>query len=492
VGRAIAAAGMFAVVGCLDVGAFTCMDDGQCDVAQGICVEGFCAVPDPDCPHDYRYVERAPESLAGRCTGPLRNDTTSTSEVSSSTTEATTLPDSTSTSSGDSTTGPSLDTTTTSGPPESTGMMCEGNRCACAAGLGVGYRHTCAIRFDDAAVCWGWNAFEQITIDREYGEEVSWPTEIGLTPSLVVPSERHTCAIDDGAVWCLGRNEERQSAPMTEALVVAPTSDNGVVAPTALSTGLDFTCALANAADVTCWGENQRHQLGTDVVTAVLHTTTLPVTPLGLIAGSNHACVWTDEQVWCWGDNRAAQLGVDPLLGAPRFAVPQLVAEATSIVGVSAGTDHTCAAVEGGSEVWCVGGSDAGQLGAVLKTPSATPIAVQGLPDDALVVELHARLDNNCALFDDGEIWCWGGMQGDFLLGTEMNAEPLVPPQRVEARADFATETIVRMGLGSQHICALTDESRVWCWGSDNAEQLGGVDPGPGLRAVELDLDCPL
>jgi alpha-tubulin suppressor-like RCC1 family protein len=488
VGRAIAAAGLLAVVGCLDVGAFECLDDSQCDVAQGMCVQGFCAVPDPECPNDYRYVERAPESLAGRCTPPLPNDTTSTSDVSVSSTQVTTSSEASTSSSDGSTTDPSLDTTTTSGPPESTGMMCELDRCACAIDLAVGSRHTCAIRSDGAAVCWGENGQGQIDLDG--ADEVPWATEIGLTPTQVAASDGHTCAIDDDAVWCLGRNTQRQSAPMTEAETVAPTSDNGVIDPTALDTGLDYTCALANGVDVTCWGENTRFQLGTNVEMTVLHTTTLPFTPIGLIAGGNHVCVWTDDQVWCWGDNRAAQLGADPMVTAPRFADPQLVADATGIVAVAAGNDHTCAAVEDGSAVWCVGGSDVGQLGVVITEPSPTPIAIEGLPADALVVELHARIDNTCALFDDGDIWCWGGMQGGFLLGTEMTGEPLVPPQRVEARDDFAAEAIAHMGLGSQHICALTEDSRVWCWGSDQAEQLGGVDPGPDMAAVELDLDC--
>jgi alpha-tubulin suppressor-like RCC1 family protein len=264
-----------------------------------------------------------------------------------------------------------------------------------------------------------------------------------------------------------------------------------------MDAGLQFTCALWNGDDVTCWGENVRYQLGATGMIRVNTIDDLTFTPLGLSVGGNHACTWTDTEVWCWGDNRSAQLGIDPAT-ENRFAEPQLVATAKDVVAVAAGNGHTCAAVEGGSAVRCVGAGDVGQLGVMLPEPetwSVDSVAIEGLPPGDRVADLQARVDHTCARLQSGDIWCWGGLQGRFrrfLLKDDMANEPLVPPARVDAPDEFADETIVRMGVGTQHICVLTDETRVWCWGSDSVDQIGPLAPANGMDAVELDLACPL
>ena len=75
--------------------------------------------------------------------------------------------------------------------------------------------------------------------------------------------------------------------------------------------------------------------------------------------------------------------------------------------------------------------------------------------------------------------------------GVAIEAEtPLTVPMRVDV-IDELPEPVIEAEVGASHLCARAESGRLWCWGRDNNEQLGPVDPPLGKRAVELDLECP-
>src|SRR5882672_5878237 len=92
-----------------------------------------------------------------------------------------------------------------------------------------------------------------------------------------------------------------------------PTEVRNVSAPVAIAAGDTHTCAATSAA-VLCWGQNADGQLGNGAAGPASSTPTqisqsLTANPLGL--GADHSCaVASGSDLWCWGKNDSGQVGV--------------------------------------------------------------------------------------------------------------------------------------------------------------------------------------
>jgi alpha-tubulin suppressor-like RCC1 family protein len=191
--------------------------------------------------------------------------------------------------------------------------------------------------------------------------------------------------------------------------------------------------------------------------------------------------------VWCWGRNNHGQLGT-PTIDAST-EIPGEVAlpgEAAILVG---GRDHLCAALDEGADVVCWGANNAGQIGDGTDVDAFEPVPL-ARPLPAPVVSMSGRFDTTCALLESEDLWCWGGTQGS-IIGIATEPETVLStPTRVDV-IDELPEAVIELGIGQYHVCARAASGRVWCWGRDNAEQLGPQAPPVGKQAAEVDLVCP-
>jgi cysteine-rich repeat protein len=185
--------------------------------------------------------------------------------------------------------------------------------------LGLGGSHSCARHFDNSISCWGGSYDQQVApgvTEDQYQplrvEAIDQARELAVGGS-------HNCIIDgDGAVRCWGSfgngalgvtsffDEDNQHVrPQLEALPAFPS------APQKLSAGTDYTCALLEDARVSCWGENDKGQLGNGVA-AARHEHEVVANLSGvtqLSAGTEHACAVADEgAVYCWGATESSQI----------------------------------------------------------------------------------------------------------------------------------------------------------------------------------------
>lgn len=196
--------------------------------------------------------------------------------------------------------------------------------------------------------------------------------------------------------------------------------------------------------------------------------------------GGNHTCaLHRDGSVRCWGQNTFGQLGqgTSENLGdneAISTIAPLVFDE--KVVQLAGGGFHTCALFESGN-VRCWGRNDFGQLGygdslhrGIDETAPSLPFVDIGT--QALAV--YAGTIHTCAITSEREIKCWGGnANGELGLGTT------APIGLTNTPADFTAiqfeKDISKLDLSSisSHTCALFTDGSQKCWGRNANGQLG-------------------
>lgn len=245
------------------------------------------------------------------------------------------------------------------------------------------------------------------------------PRQVGADGDWVAvyAGEQHTCASKrDGSLWCLGRRQSGQLGVGGEPSAAEP------------PLVLDEAQALASRATMSC-------------------------------------ALRLDGTLWCWGDfSRGASTGT-------QFQVPTLVGAAgrfTKIFGVSEGI----CALTADDEMWCLGGS----LG---REPSYASLSMRGArisvaamassgnlfgPSGVCGIDAGRRL--GCAAgFSQGTrltIDIWSDLMGNGTVVQDPNLAAAVEPGQWR---DVA--------MGYDHVCAISDDARLLCRGSNSAGQLG-------------------
>ena len=293
--------------------------------------------------------------------------------------------------------------------------------------VAVGSAHACVLMSDEAIKCWGSNGHGQLGRD--------------LPPA----------------------SSDADHLPEPEATVAVDT-------PIALVASWLQTCALHAGGKASCWGANDKGQLGNgknalvyglDQLAAELAPDAVQDTK-GMKAfamGQGHGCVVSNDKfVRCWGGNEFGQLGNNKLLDR---RAPDSVKMAPGAVDVAAGAAHSCAAMGAGA-AHCWGKGADGRLGNGADTDSPAPKEVKGLADAEKLVAGRAH---TCALRAGGKVSCWGA-GGKGQLGDGNGKSSNVP---VEVSGLSGVTLLV---AGSDHTCALSGEI-LQCWGSNDSGQLG-------------------
>ena len=206
--------------------------------------------------------------------------------------------------------------------------------------VGAGGLHSCGLRSDGTVTCWGDNTYGQLTAPAGTFAQVA----TGLV---------HSCALkEDGTIACWGYNGNGQT-----------TAPSGTFF--SVSAGGYHSCGITSTGTSACWGLNANGQATppTDSFTSVS-------------AGSWHTCgIKSDGTVACWGFNGNGQ------------ATPP----AGTFLGVSAGQYHTCG-IKADATVACWGSNNNGQAAAPAGT--FTSISAGGW--------------HTCGVKTDQSVACWG------------------------------------------------------------------------------------
>ncbi len=345
----------------------------------------------------------------------------------------------------------------------------------------AGVNHTCAVTLKGGVKCWGFNTYGQLGDNSTKTRLV--PTALpDLTSGIadVSAGSFHTCALTTGgAVLCWGANYKGQ---LGEAPPVSPemppkgvrTKPGAVTSLTsgikALASGDSFNCVLTTAGAVKCWGRNNNGQLGNG--TQVDSFTPVQVTGLtsgitSISLGSDHACAITASgAAKCWGTNINGVLGYNPPVSRAFEATPVSVINfASGTAALSAGYSFGCAVTNAGG-VQCWGYNNHGQkgTGAPIGTQSPFPVIIPGL---ANIKAITTGGGHGCAINANNGVQCWGyndeGQVGDNSKVDRFEVKQVVG----------LTSGITTLASGWKHTCAITDKSKLYCWGNNDAGQIG-------------------
>ena len=192
-----------------------------------------------------------------------------------------------------------------------------------ATQITAGSDFTCALTGDvqdHSVYCWGIN--HNSTLGQKDAIEYSETPllVLGLTNVLAVESgSQHTCAIlndEHKSIQCWGYNSNGQLGIGTFDSADTPQAPkNNLRGVKQLALGTSFTCALLDSGQVACTGSNLSEQLGRPESNGIGKYNTFEVIP-GLnnvhkiVAGSVHICaVHDDNKISCWGKNDKGQVG---------------------------------------------------------------------------------------------------------------------------------------------------------------------------------------
>ena len=335
-----------------------------------------------------------------------------------------------------------------------------------------GASHSCAILDDGSVSCWGDNSNGQLGDGSRSPslEPKKSSMPLGRKAMEISAGSHHTCTMfDEGSIRCWGSNEFGQLGDGTTIERTVPVTVDLGEGKSALgvSSGASHTCATLNDRSVKCWGQNSNGQLGDGTTTdrlSPVHAGMGGEDALMVSTGSYHTCaIMEDRLVMCWGDNWNGQVG-DGTYTDRTSPVEIGIPSNSSAVSLDAGTMHTCLGMNDGS-MFCWGYNAYGQLGNGGYSNSNSPMTAP-LSSNQLLTSVQIGLFHSCALFDSGQVACWGD-NSNGQLGDGSQSGSGIP---VIVNLDTNATSIA---VGQRHTCVILDDASLQCWGANEAGQLG-------------------
>jgi len=324
--------------------------------------------------------------------------------------------------------------------------------------------------------------------------------------NLVAAGQNLTCVVlPDGAPDCFGNNADGQAghsagtSPAAPGAVQLPKGygvadiDAGMGDPDGDATVCAATAKTGGTNVVRCWGDDDHGQLGRGTAGA---PSAKPVAvDLGggssdtVGVGAFSACALTDA-VYCWGDNTHGQLGAAtpgikgpaPVPGTSKYRSSD--GQDSTPVMLAVGELHVCAGIA--SSITCWGQGTSGQLGNGASADSATPVKLRLPAKGDTVGVISAGGGFTCATISPADLggdadWCWGANEAG-QLGNGTTAASNVP---VRVALPEGTDPN-RLSVGHAHACTVDSAGAVWCWGANGQGQLGNGTTAASATPVRV------
>lgn len=344
------------------------------------------------------------------------------------------------------------------------------------------FGHTCALATDGRVFCWGENGLGQLGVAAL--PRSPFPVAASNTPAFadVSAGGTFTCArTAGGAVECWGSGARGRLGNGTAATSAASSAVSLTNPLLTLSSGWNHSCGINGDAGGICWGEFPQVGGGPGPIAW---------TPVGvqgghaflqIAAGEGFSCgLDADSLAYCWGMNFASRLGVD---GLSSSAAPVAVRDSLRFAQLAAGGLHACGITSSG-EIRCWGENRSGQLGAAatLDSSAAPQPAAGGLTFTAVAAGSHST----CAIAADGAAYCWGANDAGQLGAPSSDSCNGTPCSRTPIPVAGGLR-FTEISVGDLHACGLSVDGLAYCWGRNDRGQLGDgtlVDRAAPVRVM--------
>jgi alpha-tubulin suppressor-like RCC1 family protein len=219
--------------------------------------------------------------------------------------------------------------------------------------------------------------------------------------------------------------------------------------------------------------------------------------------GGEGACGLKAGAAWCWGTDLDGGLGTgsvsmgcggtsstnsgcafEPVRSAEGFTFRRISAGGTLQRPFRPFNRVTCGqTADGAAHCW---GSDAwGTLGDGAPYPAANP-SPRPVAGNHVFTSVSVGYHHSCAVDREGAAWCWGQENAGELGHAQTIGDIAPTPAAVEGGLRFR-----RLDTGFNHTCGITAEGgQLWCWGSNNQGQLGTAQAvgscGDGFSCSEV------
>jgi alpha-tubulin suppressor-like RCC1 family protein len=310
----------------------------------------------------------------------------------------------------------------------------------------AGSSHTCALSEEGKVICWGKNDFGQLgygDITDRGGKPETTPDKlgfVGLPPVKTIVSgnfANYTCAVlVSEAVKCWGENtfgqlglgNKNNIGDNAGEIENMPAINLGTSPVKKIAVGGDHACALLLQGSMHCWGRNDSGQLGYrntnnfgDQPGETPNTVVVAIANIVQVSlGSEHTCVITvfntSNKVRCWGEGFRGQLGYGNTKNIGDNELP------TDVGFVNIGAD---------------------------------------------VVQLSLSVGVSCVLLEDNSVKCWGDGRYLGYGNTEDIGDNELPTAvgAISLNTDITQGKVIRIFSGGRENCALFESGNIKCWG---------------------------
>ncbi len=395
---------------------------------------------------------------------------------------------------------------------------CSAGQCRAPAtwiDISAGTGHVCALRDDGTAWCWGHGEFgglgyggwtkvqsTPIQVRAALGaSETHWDDWTQMSAG-----RNHTCGIrEDNSAWCWGSNlynelgfgGEPNDRSLPHQVVAAGESEGGAVWTdwTRVFAGGGVSCGIRSDKSLWCWGGGSAQDLSSPRQILAAGETTggaawFDWTSVAL--GVSYICGLRENgTVWCWGTNSVGQLGNG---STDNSSTPSQVLANGELPGgvawndwtaIAGGRYHACGLRSNGT-AWCWGtgfsGLGDGTTGVLATTPRQ--VLAAGEPQGGATwndwIDVSGSLgESTCGMRSDGTVWCWG-LASSGLLGNGTSSPNQTTPSQVLATQQPPGGTAWSdwsvLSKGNSVACALRTDGSLWCWGQNLSGQTGCGD----------------
>nr|MBP9706659.1 hypothetical protein [Oligoflexales bacterium] len=356
--------------------------------------------------------------------------------------------------------------------------------------ISAGLDHFCALSSDAKIWCWGDNSKNQGGKDVGTEADVFQPKlgddQTNLLFKKVASGGLTSCGIaHNGSLYCFGSDDfgQRGDAGIADAASESPVAvDVSSLATSSafvqMASGRSHLCALSGAGHVYCWGSDDSGQIGNGssqdgdqdtpmMVEANMSNAGAAVRFRSIAAAGDYSCALaTNNKAYCWGDNTYGQLGNGLSGSGQKAEYPVAVGGNLEFRSLAPGLYHVCGLRADEGSIYCWGKGDTGAIGDGNDTLRTAPTLVSG---GYTYIDLAAGNGFSCGVRDNLDAYCWGSDYYRALGDGDSDTSGNDPSNVVTT----AASGFLNISAKNNHICGLTADHTVECWGRGNRGQLG-------------------